>query len=372
MARIDFDDALFTYIPFVKLPARQKAGVLALAREVALHGQGGFLPWTFEELRGAASLGRKEFPHLVAWMQRLCLGETQGEGEAATGIQLHGLLVATVTETGAPVLETTADLRGVVAELMRDREQEIIRNYERNRKQNRKPLSGKTEPDFPENEVETDPLFRETPSHVCAFESIDSNRIEEEIYISIDSLRSIEGETAPTVAAPETPPALTMVPADIIQAMVRYDILERTARSLLEKHGEERCAIVLAAIPHWKPPNAAARIQTALANPDKWKLPPGVTQGSLNLLTPQPGGAAPKTEQARPVGTLQALRESLTDADRKRLRCDALDRLSPVARGEYDKATSLDKPIGSLLLREIQDAEDMVLRGRLRQRTATG
>lgn len=396
---VAFNDDLFNFIPFQKLPAALKAGALALARQVALHGRDGFLPWTFEELRHAAELGRKQFAALVAWIRRLWLGETEGEGAEVTGIRLTGLLVATVQRSTPLDQHDSADLQqrideGIAAGLSAAIEAArpgIIREYERNRKRSQSAqevVSGKPEgsfpetaPIFPESEAQEQADFPETPLRARAFES-NSNRFEEGIYIPIDSTR-IDSRDPP---APETPPdkptGLTIVDADIIQVMGRYGILETTARNLIHTHGSERCKLVLAAIPVWKPRNPAERIHAALKNRGKWPLPPQVNQQSLPLLFWQQGGAPSKaeeatahTEPAAPARTappsLSEMRERLSETERQALRCDAIDRLQPASRSEYDKATSQGKPLGALVTQEIRDAEDAILRGLIRK-AATG
>jgi hypothetical protein len=161
----------------------------------------------------------------------------------------------------------------------------------------------------------------------------------------------------------------------VAQELVRKGISSRRAGVLIEQYGLERCATVLACLPHWKFDNAGKVVEDALKRPEVWPIPAAVAQQKLPLLTGQPGGAVPRAAPAavhQRTNTLHEAREQLTEAEKQRLRCDALERLQPASRGEYDKAISLGHPLGSLLSRELREAEDRILQGRFRQqRSAT-
>lgn len=349
------DDLLYQDPRFRALTASQRSALQLLPKLVASYGRDGVLHWTRKEVREAVQLGANGYAALLSMLARHEWAIETAEGWLVLSLPSREAERAKIIEEARPG---------------------IIREYENGRKQKSRTQTPETSPavvpdisgTFPGHFRDNAPAYIDT--HARAFES-NSNRFEEEINISIDSIRFDSKEPLASGPLPPPPVSLAIVPADIIQAMGRYGILEQNARQLLVEFGSEACTRVLAAIPYWKPKNTAARIYVALRNPDAWKWPADLTQGSLPLLTNQPGGVAPRAEAKPPAASLKSLRESLTDAELKLLRCEAVDRLKPVERAEYDKAIGLNRDPPVIVMDSITAIENNLLRA-TRQRVATG
>ena len=342
---------------FWALKPSQGRALPILTGLMAQHGQAGILNWTRKELQTATRLSPRLYADLLQTLDRHGWACETDEG---------WLVLCAPLAPAAPLPGSAGpDLHAIVSTTVAAAIPAAIRQYEADRKRRTRSgaeMSGTTDLDVPDNS-----------SHARAPESNSiSNRFEEEITISIDSNRSHQHTVTPSApTTPEPRPKLILVPADVEQEIARHGISRQRAQSLVAEHGLERCATVLASLPHWKYKNAAAAIQSALANPDKWPIPAQIAQQKLPLLTNQPGGAAPRSAPA-PSRTpeksaAQQARERLTEPERLRLRHQALDRLVPIVRAEYDKATSLGQTPGPLLTGSIQSTEDEILLQRLRQ-----
>lgn len=91
---------------------------------------------------------------------------------------------------------------------------------------------------------------------------IESNRIE-----SNDSDINIDSRIDSINAPPKL--SLDILPADIVQAMVRAckgALTQHRARELFEKHGAARSRDVVESLAHWKPKNAVRLLERALAD----------------------------------------------------------------------------------------------------------
>jgi hypothetical protein len=382
-SKVAFDDELFEFMPFVKLPARCRAGLIALARSVARHGREGHLPWTFDELRGCAGLGPKEFGFLLDWLKRLELVQTQMDQDRKVGgLTLIGLARATLVEGEEAPLRSGIDatalgqivtnaVMAVVPAILREAAPVIIRQYEAERKRRGRSgavgeetaaateaeeMSGTSVPNVRD-------IVPDTASRTRAFESnsnLESTRVEEDNILSFESIRvefeSKENQSdtpaalpdaAPPVpaeapgACPDPPPRLAIVPADILQEMRKHGILEKTAMGLVETYGHERCALVLAAVPFWKPRNPAERIHAALKKPESWPIPAGVTQQSLGLLTGQQGGAPAKPAMpAEERRRIEVKRDTVRqqEAETERSVAEMISRFSPADREALEAA----------------------------------
>jgi hypothetical protein len=364
---------------FWALTPSQRVALPILTDLMAECGRSGVLHWTRKEIYKATHLGPKSYDVLLVTMDR-----HQWGGENADGwLMLSGPLAPSVPLVSAP----GTDLAALVREAILSAAPAILREYEadRKRQQRSSKMSGTEQANVPDKTAKTEPNVPDIVPHVRA-RSIDSIRFDLDNILSIDSIDSISNAqdadavpdktetTEPNV--PDSPtPMLTIVPADVAQELVRKGISSRRAGVLIEQYGLERCATVLACLPHWKFDNAGKVVEDALKRPEVWPIPAAVAQQKLPLLTGQPGGAVPRAAPAavhQRTNTLHEAREQLTEAEKQRLRCDALERLQPASRGEYDKAISLGHPLGSLLSRELREAEDRILQGRFRQqRSAT-
>jgi len=281
-SRVCLSADLFTFAPWLALPASRRAAVPALVTLVAVHGRHGFLPWTPHEIRIALHLSPKSFAALVTWMQRLQLGslETLPTGEAI-GLHLTGLLHATSADTD----ETT-----LPADIEAERQRAAWREKKQKQRARQKADAVPVPQNVPGSERTIPPDVLPVPSHTRAAASIESSRVEEDINISFDS-NSID-RSKPNPPTPPTP--LTIQTADLVQALIRHGIPEDTARALIRQHGDQRVVLVLASVPHWKTKNPAAVIQDALKRPDKWPIPAAVAQQDLTLFTHLQPAASPR------------------------------------------------------------------------------
>ena len=384
---------------FWALSPSQGRAIQLLPKLMNQYGRSGVLHWTRKELRLATHLGTKGYEGLLDAMQRHEWGSENAEGWlvlcgplacAAPLVSTEGIDVqAMVNEALRTALPAIIDealasaLPAIIDEarpaIIKEHEAQKQRDY-RVRKQGGENVIDKPAdkgPNVIDNVVDN-------PLRTRAFDrSIESNRVDLDNILSIDSI-SIESNAQDAADVPDNPqpipdksaPTLTMVPADVTQELVKKGISSRRAGLLIEQYGLERCATVLACLPHWKFDNSGKAIEDALRRPEVWTIPAAIAQQKLPLLTGQPGGAAPKAAPAsihRANNALQDGRARLTEAEKQRLRCDALERLQPASRSEYDKAISMDRPLSSLLTREIQQAEDWLLGQSLRkQRAAAG
>lgn len=285
------------------LTPTQARALPSMIKLMAQHGKDGALHWTRKEICKATGLRPALYEGLLVFLKRHEWGCENGEG----WLVLSGL----AEPASATPVPQGADLQQIIAESIKAAVPDIIREYEAARKRRSRAvstgkeaeeeeedveMSGTSGENVPDKEAEEEEPVPDSPSRTRTVESIDSNRVEEDniLFFDSSSIRiDSKGDTSPP-STPDPPPKLMIVDADIIQVMGGYGILETTARGLIHTYGSERCALVLAAIPIWKPRNPAERIHAALKRPDKWPLPPQVTQQTLGLLTGQKGGT-PKT-----------------------------------------------------------------------------
>ncbi|MCW3055306.1 MAG: hypothetical protein JWN14_4476 [Chthonomonadales bacterium] len=285
-SRVCLSADLFTFAPWLALPAARRAAVPALVTLVAVHGHHGFLPWTPREIQIALHLSPKSFAALVTWMQRLQLGslETLPSGEAI-GLHVTGLLHATAN----------TDEATLPADAEAERQRAAWREKKQKQRARRKTDAVPVPQNVPAPERTIPPNVLPVPSHTCAAASIESSRVEEDINISFDS-NSIDRSKPDPPPLPTQP--LTLQTADLVQALLRHGIPEDTARALIRQHGDQRIVLVLASVPHWKSKNPAAVIQDALKRPDKWPIPAAVAQQDLTLFTHLQPSASPRPAQA--------------------------------------------------------------------------
>jgi hypothetical protein len=152
-----------------------------------------------------------------------------------------------------------------------------------------------------------------TPSRACdidRIESIESNDSDINIDLRIDSIEN-----------GATPKLTVVVPADVVQAMVRMckgALTAHRGRELLEKHGVERCRDVIESVPFWNPKNVVRMLERSLSDgPGKYPVHPKVAaarlaaeQEALNLLAVQNAATDKPTEAertARPQSSLQPI-----------------------------------------------------------------
>lgn len=379
---------------FRALTASQRSALQLLPQLMADFGRGGVLRWTRREICEAVQLGAKLYASLLETMARHEWGGENAEGwlmlslPATSPACLVGMPADMDKMIAVAVASAlTAAIPKIIAKatpsIIEEARPGIIREYEAARKHkarsnqmsgtsvvnvpdiapNVRDIQAKAVPNVP------DIATAYIDTRVQAF--VRSNDIEDNI-LSNSNVRTNEPPT------PTEKPALTMVPADLMQSLVGYGFSPRRAGIVLEEfnEGEKRAylLLVLRCIPHMKyeTGKAGRLIEFLLANPDKLKIPKEVSQGSLPILTGQPGGTPKAPTVTVQIRSLREERDRMSDQERKDLRCAAVDRLPRATRAEYDKAVSLDLPLSSLLLRDIEDVEFALMRGRLKQKAVMG
>jgi hypothetical protein len=372
-SKVSFEDELFTFIPFLKLPARQRAGVLALSRSVALYGQGHYLAWTFEELRGCAGLGAKEFKALVVWIDRLCLGELhapEDTPEAAVGIRLTGLLQATIVSEEAPLAGTSVStVQQLVADVVLAAIPSIIRQHEAERRRRSRSgsadepeMSGTTAANVPDISPEKEVVVPDSapPPHGGAHETYERNERSNKSYSSNESLRSYDVPDPEATVPPE------ICERDVVQRLVersfnrqrQNNIVEPRARKLVQDFGVERCLQALLMLGNQDLDRPGGFLNDVITKPEKYTIPAETVAEAKRLLSPskpkqRPRAAptdAPKrapSEEDRVQVKIWAFQETMTEEDRLRIDQETVSRMTEPSRSNYRTAMAdkLDPPI---------------------------
>jgi len=147
-----------------------------------------------------------------------------------------------------------------------------------------------------------------------------------------------------------------LLTADLVLAMIRHGIPEDISRSLIQQHGDQRVALVLASVPHWKTKIPAAVIHDALKHPEKWPIPAAVAQQGLPLLTDLQPIASPRPAPPSRPPERQPEPEQRTTANRAQAAADAARRPSQPDNDDIEQAiwSRLPQPTRQKIL-ECQD-----------------